>query len=107
MTSQASVHHASPSARLAANGAPAAVAPPALELFDPRIDGAPGLAEPRRPYSAEEVRSYLVDLLVEKTGYPAEAFEDQLDLEADLGVDSVKQLEVMAAVREHYQLPLD
>jgi hypothetical protein len=41
------------------------------------------------------------------TGYPSDLLEPDLDLEADLGVDTVKQAEVFAAVRGHYQLPRD
>ena len=37
------------------------------------------------------------------TGYPADLLEPDLDLEADLGVDTVKQAEVFAAVRGHYE----
>ena len=33
--------------------------------------------------------------------------EPDLDLEADLGVDTVKQAEVFAAVREHYGVERD
>jgi hypothetical protein len=33
--------------------------------------------------------------------------DPDLDLEADLGVDTVKQAEVFAAVREHYELERD
>jgi acyl carrier protein len=41
------------------------------------------------------------------TGYPADLLDPDLDLEADLGVDTVKQAEVFAAVREHYQVERD
>ena len=41
------------------------------------------------------------------TGYPAELLEPDLDLEADLGVDTVKQAEVFAAVRERYGVERD
>ncbi len=41
------------------------------------------------------------------TGYPADLLEPDLDLEADLGVDTVKQAEVFAAVREHYDVERD
>ena len=41
-------------------------------------------------------------IVAEKTGYPPEMLEMDLDLEADLGVDTVKQAEVFAAVREAY-----
>ena len=43
----------------------------------------------------------------EMTGYPPELLDPDLDLEADLGVDTVKQAEVFAAVREEYGLERD
>ena len=46
-------------------------------------------------------------VVAEMTGYPAELLDPDLDLEADLGVDTVKQAEVFAAVREHYGLERD
>jgi len=46
-------------------------------------------------------------VVAEMTGYPADLLEPDLDLEADLGVDTVKQAEVFGAVREQYQLERD
>ena len=46
-------------------------------------------------------------LVAEKTGYPQEMLDLDLDLEADLGVDTVKQAEVFAAIRETYGIPRD
>ena len=43
--------------------------------------------------------------IAEKTGYPAEMLDVNLDLEADLGVDTVKQAELFAMVRAHYNIP--
>jgi NAD(P)-dependent dehydrogenase (short-subunit alcohol dehydrogenase family) len=40
-----------------------------------------------------------------KTGYPSDMLELDLDLEADLGVDTVKQAEVFAMVREEFSIP--
>src|SRR5262249_38784746 len=45
------------------------------------------------------------DLAVEKTGYPRDMLDLDLDLEADLGVDTVKQAEMFAAIREIYNIP--
>ena len=45
--------------------------------------------------------------MVEKTGYPADMLDLDLDLEADLGVDTVKQAEIFAAIREIYSIPRD
>ena len=43
--------------------------------------------------------------MAEKTGYPPDMLDLELDLEADLGVDTVKQAETFAAVREAYDIP--
>jgi len=45
--------------------------------------------------------------VVEKTGYPREMLDLDLDMEADLGVDTVKQAEIFAAIRELYGIPRD
>ena len=46
-------------------------------------------------------------IVAEMTGYPPELLDPDLDLEADLGVDTVKQAEVFAAVRAHYDVERD
>ncbi|WP_299024268.1 type I polyketide synthase [uncultured Thermanaerothrix sp.] len=55
--------------------------------------------------SEEEIQAVLVALVSEKTGYPPEMLDLDLDLEADLGIDTVKQAELFAAVRERYGIP--
>ena len=44
-------------------------------------------------------------MVAAKTGYPPDMLELDLDLEADLGVDTVKQAEVFAMVREEFKIP--
>ena len=39
-------------------------------------------------------------IIAEKTGYPVEALAAEMDLEADLGIDSIKRVEILAAVNE-------
>ena len=39
-------------------------------------------------------------MVADKTGYPEDMLELDLDLEADLGIDTVKQAETFAAIRE-------
>ena len=46
-------------------------------------------------------------IVAEMTGYPAELLDLDLDLEADLGVDTVKQAEVFAAVRDRFDVERD
>jgi acyl transferase domain-containing protein/NAD(P)-dependent dehydrogenase (short-subunit alcohol dehydrogenase family)/acyl carrier protein len=56
---------------------------------------------------AESVKERILALVVEKTGYPQDMLDLDLDLEADLGVDTVKQAEMFAAIREIYGIPRD
>jgi acyl transferase domain-containing protein/NAD(P)-dependent dehydrogenase (short-subunit alcohol dehydrogenase family) len=55
----------------------------------------------------DPVKERILDLVVEKTGYPKDMLDLDLDLEADLGVDTVKQAEMFAAIREIYNIPRD
>jgi len=55
----------------------------------------------------DDVQERVLNLVVEKTGYPKDMLDHDLDLEADLGVDTVKQAEMMAAIREIYSIPRD
>ena len=38
--------------------------------------------------------------IAEKTGYPADMLEPAMDLESDLGIDSIKRVEILAAVQD-------
>lgn len=55
------------------------------------------------PASASGVSSDIVRALIaEKTGYPTDMLEDDMDLEGELGVDSIKQVEILSALRDRY-----
>ncbi len=56
---------------------------------------------------ADPVQERILDLVVEKTGYPKDMLDLDLDLEADLGVDTVKQAELFVAIREVYGIERD
>ena len=56
---------------------------------------------------SDSVKARILALMVEKTGYPQDMLDLDLDLEADLGVDTVKQAEMFAAIREIYSIPRD
>ena len=57
--------------------------------------------------SDEEVAAAMIEVVVEHTGYPAEFIEMDQDLEGELGIDTVKQAEIMAALRDRFSLPVD
>ena len=41
----------------------------------------------------------------EQTGYPEDMLDLDLDMEADLGIDTVKQAETFAAIQEEFDIP--
>lgn len=46
------------------------------------------------------VTKALLEIICKNTGYPAEMLELEMDLEADLGVDSIKRVEITGAMQE-------
>ena len=42
----------------------------------------------------------LVETVAEKTGYPAEMLELEMRLDADLGIDSIKRVEIFSAIQD-------
>ncbi|MEV2220344.1 SDR family NAD(P)-dependent oxidoreductase [Nocardia vinacea] len=56
--------------------------------------------------STDALLSALREVVAEKTGYPVEMVDPSMDLEADLGVDSIKRVQVIGALQELFpQLP--
>ena len=49
----------------------------------------------------------VVAVVVDHTGYPADFIELDQDLEGELGIDTVKQAEIMADIRDKFGLPID
>ncbi|HUJ78996.1 MAG TPA: SDR family NAD(P)-dependent oxidoreductase, partial [Nitrospiria bacterium] len=71
---------------------PAAPAPPSPAASPHAANGATG---PDRATLTET----LVQLVADRTGYPRELLGLDLNLEADLGIDSIKRVEIMGAFR--------
>ena len=55
----------------------------------------------------DAVAERIVALVAEQTGYAADMLALDLDLEADLGIDTVKQAELFARIREEYGIERD
>ncbi len=53
------------------------------------------------------VEAAVLAVVAEQTGYPTDLLDLDLDLEADLGIDTVKQAEVFASIREAYGIERD
>jgi acyl transferase domain-containing protein/acyl carrier protein len=90
----------------AAPSAPAITAPVAKEETKPTTTTASAVV-PAKDSTADPVEERVLALVVEKTGYPKDMLDLDLDLEADLGVDTVKQAEMFAAIRAAYNIPRD
>jgi acyl transferase domain-containing protein len=77
----------------------------------PRLAGEGATAQPvpaekMVATTAEDpVKERVLALIAEKTGYPVEMLDLDLDMEADLGIDTVKQAETFAAIRAAYDIP--
>ncbi len=55
----------------------------------------------------DEIEAFLVDFVVEQTGYPREIVELDADLEADLGVDSIRKAQLFGEIGQKYGLKAD
>jgi len=57
--------------------------------------------------SSQEMEAFLVNFVVEQTGYPPEIVEMDADLEADLGIDSIKKAQLFGELREYFDIALE
>ena len=46
----------------------------------------------------------MLEVVAQKTGYPAEMIGMEMELEADLGIDSIKRMEILAAFQQSHGL---
>ncbi len=53
----------------------------------------------------DEIIHEVLSLIAEKTGYPADMIESDMELEEDLGIDTVKQAEMLGIIRSKWNLP--
>ncbi len=70
----------------------AAVAPVAKVVATPSTSG----------IDTSNLEKILLEVVSEKTGYPAEMLELSMDMEADLGIDSIKRVEIFGALTKQY-----
>ncbi|MFG2791825.1 SDR family NAD(P)-dependent oxidoreductase [Streptomyces sp. NPDC048419] len=60
-------------------------------------------AEPTTPgVDAAGVEAALLEVVGAKTGYPTDMLELDMDVEADLGIDSIKRVEIMGVMQERF-----
>ncbi|MEZ5374609.1 MAG: SDR family NAD(P)-dependent oxidoreductase, partial [Microthrixaceae bacterium] len=94
-------------ASVAPGPASATTLPPSLTTAD-RNDpptGSPSAADTRTPPSAAELEAMITSIVADRTGYPADMLDPELDLEADLSIDSIKRIEILGELAERANLP--
>ena len=58
------------------------------------------VSPPPPPVPATNLGAVLIQVVAEKTGYPEDMIEPDMSLEADLGIDSIKRVEIFSALQE-------
>ena len=72
---------------------------PVVEPPAPAPVAEPATAAPQA-MSQDETLAAFVQIVADKTGYPADALDPDQALEADLGVDSIKRMEILSTMQK-------
>jgi acyl transferase domain-containing protein len=67
--------------------------------------GRSGAAAPQSGASAADVLSQLVNIVSDRTGYPQDMLDPDANMEADLGIDSIKRMEILTAFQQLHAGP--
>jgi len=96
-----------PSAPPAATEPPPAGEPPRktaasenLRSDPPRTAEPPLSTVPRHDSPPVDAAEVVLEVVADKTGYPRQMIGLDMEIEADLGIDSIKRVEIMAAIEE-------
>jgi polyketide-type polyunsaturated fatty acid synthase PfaA len=75
-----------------------------IEVPKPELIISPLEIEEQKPVIEipENLSHILLTIVSEKTGYPVEMLELSMDMEADLGIDSIKRVEILGGLLEIY-----
>jgi acyl transferase domain-containing protein/NAD(P)-dependent dehydrogenase (short-subunit alcohol dehydrogenase family) len=113
LTAPAPIAYAPPAAAIVSwqpqvltNGPSAQHIEPVAQQPEPAKTAAPvAIAQPTPApaVSDERTQTVLLQVIAEKTGYPVEMLELDMTLDTDLGIDSIKRVEILSALQS--QLP--
>ena len=82
--------------------------PPIPEALPPTLTPPPETPEQvppvPSPAQAPDFQATLLQIVAETTGYPEEMLDLDLALEGGLGIDSIKRIEILAAVQKAYPI---
>ncbi len=77
-----------------------AAAPAAVAKLPAPAAAAPAAAAIKTAPSVEHMEKVVLEVIAEKTGYDVEMVERDASLEDDLGIDSIKRIELLSAIQE-------
>ncbi len=72
----------------------------AVQTTQTTVNGNAASSNSEATANPEELITALIDIVSQRTGYPPEMLEPTLDLEADLGIDSIKRVEILNGFRK-------
>lgn len=82
-----------------------ATTPAAVVAAAPAAVASPVAAKPSAggPPSTDQFRQDLLAIVSERTGYPVDMLDEELPLEAGLGIDSIKTVEIFSKLKDYHQ----
>ena len=84
--------------------APVPVAPATPSPTPPIAEAAKPSLEAETAVDSSQLETFLINFVVEQTGYPSEVVELDADLEADLGIDSIKKAQMFGELQEYFDI---
>ena len=90
-----------PSAPATPQNGVSAIAVEEVEALPPAVPAAPQHQDNGLP-DREQLTSRLLAIVSERTGYPTEMLNLDQDLEADLGIDSIKRVEILGNFQQSF-----
>jgi len=80
--------------------------PSVVQVREGEAPAEPVRQEPHPPVSGDGLMTLLLEVVSDKTGYPSDMLNMEMELEADLGIDSIKRVEILSAMQDAVpQLP--
>ena len=73
---------------------------PVLAADSVAPSSAPAVPSSGPATNIDSLQSFLVDFIVQETGYPADIIDIDWEFEADLGIDSIKKAQMFGELRE-------
>jgi polyketide-type polyunsaturated fatty acid synthase PfaA len=106
-SAEIAVEHSPAPPALPATQTPGMVAAPAAAPASVVPEASPAAPTARSTgLDVAELERVMIGVVSEKTGYPVESLELEMDMEADLGIDSIKRVQILGEMQARYpQLP--